>query len=241
MLDGFTANNSDMYTNIRSILNKTLLHDYGIIYEVFDDGYVAAYSVQKRGGTLKRLECRYLTPRSKSVSVENKPEVGDLVLILTLQHRDDEIFDLEEPIEVSNPRGYSEMNCVCIPLGSFNDEAETVTKARFNDEGCSVETEGKLLAKAKEDMTLESEEKVIVNGDTVEIRGNSKHFVTYEDLDTALSLFQASVDTAIAGAITGHVHSAVPALGPAAPGVGAAPATSIDISASKTDNVKTGG
>jgi hypothetical protein len=75
----------------------------------------------------------------------------------------------------------------------------------------------------------------------IHLNGTGKHLVNWEDLNTALSSFKTSVDTAISGAITGHTHVITTAPGTSAPGVGAAPATSLDISSSKTNTLKTDG
>jgi hypothetical protein len=75
----------------------------------------------------------------------------------------------------------------------------------------------------------------------VELNGNSKRLVTYAELNTALGLFKTSIDLALAGAIVGHTHAVTTAPGTTAVGVGSAPATSLDISASQTTTIKTGG
>lgn len=76
----------------------------------------------------------------------------------------------------------------------------------------------------------------------IAFNGNSKHLVNYEDLNTALANFKSSIDAAIAGAITGHTHAGVtPGPSASGPGAGAAPATALDLSAAKTNTLKTDG
>lgn len=80
------------------------------------------------------------------------------------------------------------------------------------------------------------------NAGNIDLNGDSKRLVTYGELNTALQSFKTSVDTAIAGAITGHSHAGVTTgPGTSATGVGAAPPTSLDISASETSTIRTGG
>ena len=82
------------------------------------------------------------------------------------------------------------------------------------------------------------------NDGNIDLNGSDKRLVTIGELNTALESFQTSLDRALAGAITGHTHVYAPGPStpiPTAPGVGAAPATSLDISASETTTVRTGG
>jgi hypothetical protein len=78
-------------------------------------------------------------------------------------------------------------------------------------------------------------------GPEIHLNGNSKTLVTHAELDTALQAFKGSIDAAIAGAIVGHTHPVISIGAPTGPGAGAAPPTSLDISASATTTIKTGG
>lgn len=78
-----------------------------------------------------------------------------------------------------------------------------------------------------------------VDAPVTKLGGDTKHLVTWEDLNTALGLFKTSIDTAIASAIVGHMHAtATP--GPPSPGVGTASPTTVDIALAKATKVKTG-
>lgn len=89
--------------------------------------------------------------------------------------------------------------------------------------------------------TVQATVKLDASGN-IDLNGDSKRLVTFDELDTALAAFKSSIDTAIAGAITGHTHAGVTTgPGTSGPGVGAAPATSLDISAAETATVRTGG
>lgn len=85
-------------------------------------------------------------------------------------------------------------------------------------------------------------EALLFTASEIHLNGDGKHLVTFEDLDTALSNFKTSISSSISGAITGHTHSGV-TTGPgvSGPGTGVAPTITIDISASKTDTLKTDG
>lgn len=71
----------------------------------------------------------------------------------------------------------------------------------------------------------------------LENNGSTKSLVTHTELNTALQAFQKTIDAAIAGAITGHMH-ATAATGPPSPGVGATSVTTVDISSAQSDRYK---
>lgn len=74
---------------------------------------------------------------------------------------------------------------------------------------------------------------------TLEVNGDADTAVAFADLVTALNNFKTSIDTAIAGAITGHTHPGVETgTSATGPGAGAAPAVVVDISAAEVPSVK---
>jgi len=81
------------------------------------------------------------------------------------------------------------------------------------------------------DLTITGDGKAVINTDSIELNGNSKTFVTYAELNTALQLFVTALNL--------HVHSGV-TTGPGSSGPPAA-SMSIDISNAETTTVKTGG
>ena len=82
-------------------------------------------------------------------------------------------------------------------------------------------------SEVKSSIILQPDGKMVVTGDSVEINGDGKSFVTWSELNTAL--------TTLCSTLTAHVH---PSNGAPAPGlVGLA----CDISAAETTTVKTGG
>lgn len=75
------------------------------------------------------------------------------------------------------------------------------------------------------DIAIESSGNITVDGSKIELNGNTKSFVTFEDLDEALQIFMKALNL--------HVHSSS----------GSPPATTmvLDINGSQTQTVKTGG
>jgi hypothetical protein len=67
----------------------------------------------------------------------------------------------------------------------------------------------------------------IINSDGIELNGNTKQFVTWDALNTAL--------TTLCGLLTAHVHASLGSPSPSLVGL------SCDISAAKTTTIKTGG
>jgi hypothetical protein len=72
---------------------------------------------------------------------------------------------------------------------------------------------------------------LVITAPEIHLNGDSKTFVTFAELDSALSSFKTALDT--------HVHSGV-TTGPGSSGPPASPFT-IDISAAETSTIKTGG
>ncbi len=93
--------------------------------------------------------------------------------------------------------------------------------------GLVFESSGNIIAKSDKDIAIESSGGTTVDGSKIELNGNSKSFVTYTELNTALQTMW--------GLVKAHSHASH----------GAASLTltpaSLDISASQTQTVKTGG
>lgn len=76
---------------------------------------------------------------------------------------------------------------------------------------------------------------------TIEINGSADSAVSFGDLQSAISNMVSSINTAIAGAITGHAHVYSPGPSPPIPtgtGVGSAPTVTVDISGAEVPTVK---
>jgi len=227
-VDAFDLLKHDEFEATRALIQKTFLHDYGIIVKDFEDGSVEVVSVNKKYGSVTRMECTYLSSRSSVLSTSIKPTVGDLVLIIALPHITGKTFTTEEPIEVGKTSGYSTYNAVAIPLGVFNEDA--ATKIRFTDTDIDIESAADVKVSVKSlDVTTE---------EVIKLNGDSKSFVTHAELQSVLT----SMNTAIKG----HTHL-VSTTGTAAAQTGSAAASvdlvtmSADISAAETTTIKTGG
>ena len=79
--------------------------------------------------------------RSANISIGIKPEVEDIVLILTLAHAQSDYFESPECIEATYPTGYNERSAVCVPIGVFNEELESKVKIQVTDELLSIQSE----------------------------------------------------------------------------------------------------
>lgn len=85
----------------------------------------------------------------------------------------------------------------------------------------------------EENFIVNATKNIELNGAEVNLNGDSKRFVTHAELDTALQSFNSVLNS--------HTHLYAP--GPGAPVASATPLplSSIDISASETQTIKTGG
>lgn len=137
-MDPFELLKHSEYNSIATLINSAMIHDYGIIVQDIGDGDVEVLSVQKRRGSVTRMQCKYLSSSSSLLSVSLKPMPGDLVLIVGLQNKKESFFTATEPIEVTKSPGYTVLNCVAIPLGVFNSEASA--KVTVTDETVTLES-----------------------------------------------------------------------------------------------------
>lgn len=106
-----------------------------------------------------------------------------------------------------------------IKIFSTNADGDTV-KAEI-----TLKADGKISVVSDSDISVQSDGKITANGTSIELNGNSKKFVTHAELNTALQAFIVALNL--------HVHG----------NAGTPPVTpmSLDISASSTTNVSTGG
>ena len=128
---------------------------------------------------------------------------------------------------------------ISIPVGTGTRVAIATHNYRINVEVTDGET--KVYST---DATGENVKSVIKldNAGNIDLNGDSKKFVTYTELNTALQSFKTTIEASIASAIIGHTHSGV-TTGPgvSGPGAGAGSAIALDISASETTTIRTGG
>ena len=81
---------------IKGMINRTLIVDYGTIEEVLGDGSVVnvLLSVADKPDNMVSVICPLLTPCSKHLAINIKPEVGDKVLVLSPRRYDVDMFDV---------------------------------------------------------------------------------------------------------------------------------------------------
>lgn len=196
---------------IESVISSYFIVDYGFVKKVNDDGTIdvvhACRLVTMDGDELpetetKRLEV--LTFSTNEIAVSFKPKEGDKVLLLALKNY---VANTEDVIKAETPTSfihYERETMKALPLAAFDSEAKIKIEA---DDGA-----------------------LKVAADTIELNGNSKSFVTYSELDSALQQFVNMLNT--------HTHNCA---SPGSPSGTPLPQMTIDISASETGTIKTGG
>lgn len=152
-------------------------------------------------------------PSSAGFSLIYPIKKGDGCLLLFSETAIGNFLNNDSEVDPEDASRFSLTDCIAVPgLWSFKNVPESTSTIEITEDG------------------------------DINLNGDSKSFVTYGELNTALASFKSSIDAAIAGAITGHTHAGVyPGGSTTAPGVGSAPATNIDISSSETQTIKTGG
>ena len=170
--------------------------------------------------------------------------------VITALHQDNYQIELlagetRDDIELFQHFGFSSIP----PVGS---EGITLSQNGVRENAVIIATKGEKKIELKEGesavfnngsavVKLLADDTIEVTGSKIQLNGDNKQLVTYAELDTSLKAFKASVDSAIAGAIVGHTHPVISLGAPTGAGLGVAPPTNIDISASKTVTVVTGG
>jgi hypothetical protein len=142
-------------------------------------------------------------------------KANDKVLLLGLKDYIPNVANVKKAEVPSSFVHYDRATLKALPLCVFSDEA----KVKMMIE------EGKL--------TIESEAETIINAKKIELNGNSKQFVTWAELNTALSTFVSQLNVSLQSGATpsggGKVTFATP------------PPSSIDISSAKSQKVVLGG
>lgn len=227
------------FTVMRDYINNAPIVNYGIVLEVYSQKSVKVAVMSSIEETTLKLDCSVMFTSSAHLEVSHKLEVGDKGIILSLQNFSKDIFSAEKPLTKEGRKGYSVFSCVFIPYNTLKEADETTTKLTLDDE--------KILLETKVPVTIESEKEVIVGATEVQLCGDSKTLVTYEELNTALSNFKTSIENAVKAhthpisiAVTGTCSTGP--IGGTAAGTSSPPAsfsTSLDISSSEAKKVKT--
>lgn len=207
-------------TLIESIVSSFYIIDYGFIKKVnADDTIDVTHAKQLKtldGKSLKAtvttgVEVLTISCGGFALKVDYKK--GDKVLLLGLKDYVPKVEDVTSATETTAYLHYSRETLKALPLCVFSDDAKV--KIEVEDGTLKATTEKK-----------------------IELNGNDKQFVTWQELDDALQQLWTSIQN--------HTHM-VSTTGTAAAQSGTASASldlatvTLDISAAKTETIVTGG
>lgn len=226
---------------IEAVVSQFYILDYGFVDKVNDDDTVNVTHATKPltltgesldGITTENVEV--LTFATAELAIDYKIKKGDKVLLLGLKNPIASVGDVSQAEDSTSRLHYSRETLKAFPLCVFNSDAKVTLKT---DNGkLSIKTEDATEIDAKE-VSIKGQTSVKVNGtSTVELNGNTKQFVTWTELNTALTAFVTQLNAALMGANVNVMG--VPVLLTWQAGN---PPTAIDISAAKTTTVVTGG
>jgi len=212
MLKAMDVVNNDIYTSINSIINSTKFISYGIIDEVVSDTVVNVVDASKSLGEEERMSCTYLSFASAEVSVKHKPKVGDLVLILSLQNKHQDLFTAKEAIEMYPFTGYTKRSCVALPVGLHIEDSSVIVevnegKVSLTMKELSVVSEKSSLQLG--DTTVDASDLVINSGAQGVARMNDSIMSSMAD-DTAFFTWVTTISTVVNGLAPGSVPPPFP-------------------------------
>lgn len=213
-------------TLIESILSSFFILDYGYIKTVNADDTIDVVHAKKlkliNGKELNQTVTKsieVLTLAGSGFSFKFDYKKGDKVLLLGLKNYIKNVKDVTQATETTSYQHYTRETLKAIPMCVFNGDAKVTMQIKDGN------------------VTLDAKGKTEVSAQTIELNGNSKQFVTWAELNTALSGFVTQLSVALLGAT--YVNAA----GVSTPltWTGGNPPAALDISASKTTTVVTGG
>ena len=200
---------------IESVLQSFYIVDYGYIKNVNTDKTVDVIHAKRlktyAGKSLPQTESKgieVLTVSGAGFSIQFDYKKGDKVLLLGLKDYVPKTKDVNLASETTTYLHYTRETMKALPMCVFNDQAKVTLKAENGT------------------LQIDTEQKI-------ELNGNSKQFVTWSELNSALSTFLTQLTTAM---------TTTPIAGNGAPQpTWTNMPTQIDISAAKTTTVVTGG
>lgn len=213
MTNETTAKNSihDESDLIAGILSSFYIVDYGYVNKVNADGTVdvthAIRTIMKNGTELSETitpGVEVLTFSGAGFALKWDITPGDRVLLLGLKDYIPKVGDVSKAEAPKAYVHYERANLKAMPLCVFSDSAKTVIQS---DKG-----------------------KFSVTSNKIELNGNTKQFVTWAELNAALSSFIT--------ALNNHTHTNGNQGAPTGPVI---TPLSLDISAAKSKTVVTGG
>ena len=197
---------------IESILASHYIIDYGFIKSVNPDKTIDVTHAKQlktldgqslKATVTKNVEVLTLCGGGFSFTFDYKK--GDKVLLLGLKDYVPKVEDVTSATETTAYLHYSRETIKAIPLCIFNGDAKATVKIENGT------------------MKVDAQSKI-------ELNGNSKQFVTWAELNQALTQFTT--------ALISHTHNITSPGNPSGPAVGI---PTIDISAAKTTTIVTGG
>ena len=214
-------------TLIESIVSSFFILDYGFIKTVNADKTVDVTHAKQ----LKTLDGKslpatvtkgieVLTIAGAGFSINFDYKKGDKVLLLGLKNYVPKVDEVTSATETTAYLHYSRETIKALPLCVFNDEAKV--KIEVED--------GALKLTTTKNTEVEADTLKVTTKKKVELNGNSKQFVTWAELNQALTTFTT--------ALVSHTHNITSPGQPSGPAVGV---PTIDISAAKTTTIVTGG
>lgn len=208
----FFSNRFNDRALIESVLQSFYILDYGYIKAVNPDKTIDVVHAKKlktyTDKTLPQTETKgveVLTVSAGGFAFKFDYKKGDKVLLLGLKDYIPKVKNVTSATETTVYMHYTRETIKALPLDTFNDEAKVIVQAENGD--LSVNTNGK-----------------------IKLNGDSKQFVTWAELNTALTNFLT--------ALNGHVHTSA---APGSPTSSPVTPMTLDISSAKTTTVVTGG
>lgn len=203
---------------IEAVVNNYFILDYGVISKLNADGTVNVTHAKLQeftdGTKLPALETKnleLLTFSTAGLSIYPDTKAGDKVLLLGLKDYIPSVDDVSGATKQDAYVHYKRDSMKALPLCVFDSNAK-----------CKVECE---------DGTMK------LTATKLEVNGNTKQFVTWAELNQALTTFVTQLNTALLAAT--YVNAA----GTPTPltWTGGTPPSTLDISGAKTTTVSTGG
>ena len=205
---------------IKRIVSNYTFIDYGIVQEYNEGRLTVKLAHQLLGQDVQLTNIEVLTGGSKAFSIKHTLVKGDVVQLMSSKSLVDSVAELTKAT-LNAEMPYSTVTVKAIPLANF---ANAKNKLDISDDG-SYKITGKDYS-----VEVTTNGTIKITGKNLELNGNSKSFVTGDELATALQNHTTALNL--------HVHTSAVAGSPTSPP--AAP-MSIDISSAKTTTVKTGG
>lgn len=138
-MKGINVLDKDIFSYIKSYSHSVFHTGIGFIEEVRDDGTVIVLLSYSKDDYTTRVKCEYLTQSSHNLEVSAPPRIDDVVLVLSMQHKEPSLFTATKPVEINSITGYTLLSCVCVPLGVIKNSAKT--RIKVDDGEYSIDTD----------------------------------------------------------------------------------------------------